>query len=161
MSKYHEDMDILHSSKCMYTFLQYFLLTWIHYVLFVAMLFYYWAWVYPRQEDIVYLGYCLVWLAGSFQTLVRKIPLLYHPTFVIEKYQNGIHLFWPLAYLRPSHIREHLLTIKLTTLRVLVWKHISILHATWLSEFLNKWELQSLFWPLLPQMKKCLKTRWI
>ena len=49
---------------CTYMFLQNLVLTWINCVLFVAMLVYCWAWVYLRQEDIIYLGNFLVWLAA-------------------------------------------------------------------------------------------------
>ena len=53
---------------CTYMFLQNLLLTWIHYVLFVATLVYCWAWVYLPQEDIIYLGNFFVWIVGVSPT---------------------------------------------------------------------------------------------
>ena len=104
MSKYHEDLDILHSWKCMYTFLWYFLLTWVHYVLFMAMIVYYWAWVYFPREDIVYLGYCFVWLTGAFQLMCsRSYSFTIFPSsqkeYHYEEYQNKIifNVFRPSA----------------------------------------------------------------
>ena len=38
----------------------------------LPIIFHCWAWVYPHQEDIVYLVYFLVWLAGAFQFLLSR-----------------------------------------------------------------------------------------
>ena len=168
MSKYHEDLDMLHSSNVhLYRFTEFtfdmdpLCIVCGHDFLLLSM-----GIPASGRYCIFRSLHCLT--CRCFSTPALKILLLYPPILVIKEYQYqeyqnkiNINIFRPLAYIRSSHLRGFLLTTKLTPLRVLVWKHISISPATWRLEFLNNWELQSLIWPLLPQRNKCLKTMWL